>query len=159
MRKLIPAVVAATAALSLIAAGSPTDRATGGGQVLVGTRGAGDTVAFTAQGSQTDARGQVQYVDRDGGTGQGQSVYHGEVDCLYVEGNVAIIGGDYAERDGGARFELYVVDNGEGAAADSDVVWIGEPPSDSYCDPENYEGDDAPDQALARGNAQVHDAE
>lgn len=157
MRKLIPAAVAATAALSLIAAGSPTDRATGGGQVLVGTPGAGDTVAFTAQGSQDDARGQVQYVDRTDGTGQGQTVYHGEVDCLYVEGNVAIIGGEWAARDGGGRFELYVVDNGEGAAAEDDVVWIGEPTGTAYCDPDEYDGSE--DQALARGNAQVHDAE
>lgn len=157
MRKLITATVAASAALALVAAGSPTDRATGGGQVLVGTRGAGDTIAFTAKGDVQSARGQVQYVDRTGGTGQGQQAYHGTVDCLYVNGNTAIIGGEWAERDGGGRYELYVVDNGEGAAAESDVVYIGDAPENA-CDPENYDGDDAPDQALARGNAQVYDA-
>lgn len=142
-----------TAASAVLVAGvadaGPTPKATGGGQVLVGTKGAGDTIAFTAQGTMEDGSGQVQYVDREGGTGNGQETYHGEVSCINVVGNTAYIAGVW--RDGGT-FQLYVEDNGEGAAADSDVVTLI--PGESGCDFD--EPDDEDKVALARGNAQVH---
>jgi hypothetical protein len=130
-------------------AGSPTDRATGGGQVLIGSRGgAGDTIAFTAQDRATNL-GQVQYVDR---AATGQTVLHGTVTCLDVMGDMAKIGGLW--RDGGT-FQIIVIDNGEGALADDDVVTVqnGQP---NDCDTED-DDDDNPI-ALARGNAQVYDA-
>ena len=126
------------------------DAATGGGQILVGDKGAGDTVAFTAQGTADAARGQVQYVDREGGTGQGQTVMHGTVTCIDVQDNVARIAGTW--RDGGS-FGLYVEDNGEGAgAAGEDMIAITPNRTDCAEDRE----DDEPT-GLARGNAQVRD--
>ena len=124
------------------------DAATGGGQILVGTEGgAGDTIAFTAQGTTEAAKGQVQYVDRDGGTGQGQTVMHGTVECIDVQGNEARIAGTW--RDGGS-FGLYVQDNGEGDGSDM----IALTPDLTDC-AEDREDDDPT--GLARGNAQVRD--
>lgn len=125
------------------------DAATGGGQILVGTDGgAGDTIAFTAQGTAEAAKGQVQYVDREGGTGQSQTVEHGTVGCIDVQGSVARISGEW--RDGGT-FGLYVEDNGNGDG--TDIVALT-PVNEENCadDPEQENRT-----ALARGNAQVRD--
>lgn len=124
------------------------DAATGGGQILVGDRGAGDTIAFTAQGTADGAKGQVQYVDREGGTGQGQVVQHGTVTCIDVQGNVARIAGEW--RDGGT-FGLYVEDNGEGDGTDM----IALTPDLTDCSEDREDEDPT---GLARGNAQVRDA-
>ena len=140
----------AGAALTLSGSGAfatQDDAATGGGQILVGDRGAGDTIAFTASGTADAARGQVQYVDREGGTGQGQTVQHGTVTCIDVRGNVARIAGEW--RDGGT-FGLYVEDTGEGDG--TDMIQITPDLTDCADDRE----DDEPT-GLARGNAQVRD--
>lgn len=139
---------------TLVAAGTAVagqeDAATGGGQVLVGTNGgAGDTIAFTARGTADQGTGQVQYVDREGGTGQDQTVTHGTVTCIAVDGNVARIAGVWTD---GGTFGLYVEDNGEGQDA-SDVVTLM--PDEMSCD---FDAPDDSDKvALARGNAQVRD--
>ena len=138
------------------------DAATGGGQILVGDAGAlaqeerareadagaGDTIAFTAQGTAEAATGQVQYVDREGGTGQGQTVKHGTVTCIDVKGNVARIAGEWRE---GGTFGLYVEDNGEGGDA-TDMIAITPDLTDCAEDREDGER-----YGLARGNAQVRD--
>ena len=122
------------------------DAATGGGQVNIGTRGgAGDTIAFTAKGTSEEATGQVQYVDREA---EGQTVEHGTVTCLRVDGQQAWISGTY--RSGGG-FGLYVNDMGNGAGAD--MIGIT-PMQDPSCDDDTV--DDGAT-ALARGNAQVRD--
>jgi hypothetical protein len=137
-------------------AGSDRDRATGGGQILVGTRGAGDTIAFTAQGTPEAATGQVQFVDRTGGTGKGNVRFHGVVDCILVVGNTAEIAGH--ERDTGDPFTLRVVDNGEGRnAVESDTIFFDDTADDEPCVQDDNDEDD-PSVALARGNAQVYDA-
>jgi hypothetical protein len=137
-------------------AGSGTDRATGGGQILVGSQGAGDTIAFTAQGTPEVAKGQLQFVDRTGGTGKGNVRYHGVVDCILVVGNTAEIAGH--ERDTGDPFTLRVVDNGEGAkAADPDMIFFDDTADDEPCVQDDNDDDDG-SVALARGNAQVYDA-
>jgi hypothetical protein len=152
-------------------AASPRDRATGGGQILVGTDGgAGSTIAFTAQetvagGSPTDVKGQIQFIERTGGTGRGQVRGHYEVDCLEVTGNTAYIAGVLKNGDGttSERIYLEVVDNGEGAnAMGADIVTVNrdaDPDDDGDDDAEN--ACDVPEGgtvSLARGNAQVHDA-
>ena len=150
------AAAAATAAIATSAlAGSPNDRVTGGGQILLGTTGAGNTIAFTAQGTPDAAKGQVQFIDRSAGTGQDQVRFHGIVDCLDVQGNMAQVYGHNRD-DAGDTFELYVVDNGEGAgAAGADVVaFNGEPDGGCGSPDSNDEGD----VELGRGNAQVYDA-
>lgn len=159
MRSLKFVLVGLTVASALIAAGvagaAGRDAATGGGQVLVGSKGAGDTIAFTAKGTSLAGEGQVQYVDREGGTGQGQTTHHGTVSCLDVAGNVAKIAGTW--RDGGP-FQLYVEDNGEGAAADDDVVTVFPNAEEVTCDPDDFEEPEEEDKtALARGNSQVRD--
>jgi hypothetical protein len=129
-------------------AGSPRDRATGGGQTAVGLQGAGNTIAFTAQntGSGDAATGQVQYIQRI----DGQDKLHGTVSCLRVSGNTAKIAG--TGRDGRA-FQLYVVDNGQGANADNDMIMF-QLSDQATCDFDP--GNNVPE--LARGNAQVYDA-
>ena len=67
--------IAGLAALA-ISSGTATagngDKVTGGGQILVGSSGAGSTIAFNGQGTTTDAKGQIQFIDRSGGKGQNQ---------------------------------------------------------------------------------------
>lgn len=150
MTLLLAGSIAITTVLSVgMASAAPAPKTTGGGQVMVGTKGAGDTIAFTAQGGSDGVKGQIQYVDREGGSGQGQTTYHGQPACLDVAGNVAKVAGTW--RDGGT-FQLYVEDNGEGKDS-TDVVTLlqGEPASCDFDEPADDEK-----VALARGNAQVH---
>ena len=123
--------------------------------MLVSDQGAGSTIAFTAQGTPQVAKGQVQVVDRAAGTGQAQVKFHGIVQCILVEGNMAEIAG--VERDTGDPFTLRVVDNGEGANADNDLIFFDDVEDDMRCETDDNDDDDA-QVALARGNAQVYDA-
>jgi hypothetical protein len=133
--------------------GSATDRATGGGQILIG-KSAGHTITFTARGTADAATGQVQYINRAAGTGRSQVRRHGTVSCLRVDGNMAKLAGTW-DQGGAGTFQLIVVDNGEGAAADPDIVTV-QNMQDPTCDDE---GDDDDGQTeLGRGNAQVYDA-
>lgn len=164
---LIAAAVLSLAIPSLASAGSPNDRATGGGQIFFNfdsgssdpVDGAGDTIAFTAQEGRNGVKGQVQFIDRTGGTGQGQVKLHGTVTCLEVNGNTARIGGTATRTDDPDRtaFELLVIDNGEGAAnVQGDQIAL------AFVDSPECSEDDEDDDAqttLARGNAQVYDAE
>ena len=148
------AVLALAIPLGTAVAGSGTDRATGGGQVLVSDKGAGSTIAFTAQGTAQAARGQIQYVDRSAGTGRSQVVKHGTVQCIDATGNRAKLAGTW--NDGGT-FELIVVDNGEGALAESDLITLQPNDTTPGCGEDDDDDDNDP-VALARGNAQVYDA-
>jgi hypothetical protein len=152
MRTRIITITGLTLAIAISVAGaqagSPRDRATGGGQTAVGLQGAGNTIAFTAQntGSGDAATGQVQYIQRI----DGQDKLHGTVSCLRVSANTAKIAG--TGRDGRA-FQLYVVDNGQGANADNDMIMF-QLADQATCDFDP--GNNVPE--LARGNAQVYDA-
>lgn len=145
------AVLAAAFPAASAIAGSGTDRATGGGQILLSSdgKGAGDTIAFSARAGSP---GQIQYVDREGGTGIGQTVLHGTVSCIDAQGNTAKLAGTFED---GSGFTLVVTDNGEGALADNDTIAL-QNSDDPTCDRED--GDDDGSTALARGNAQVYDA-
>ncbi len=153
----LPIALAAVFATGPAQAGSQTDRATGGGQFLF-TTGAGNTIGFTAQGTATAAKGQVQIVERTGGTGQGQTTFHGIVDCIQAEGTIAEIIG-HARGDEGDLFSAYVMDNGEGKGvnAGTDMILFDETSNDPTCDIEDEDDDGAV--ALGRGNAQVYDAD
>jgi hypothetical protein len=148
------AVVAVPATMAF--GGSGRDRATGGGQILVG-KGAGDTIAFTGQQiapGSTAAKGEVQYIDRTGGTGKGHINFHGDVFCMQAVGNMAEIAYRPKGQPNGDIDQLYIVDNGEPNQG-QDVVFIDEDP-ESQCAIQNNDNDDG-DTALARGNAQVYD--
>jgi len=144
--------------------GSGRDRATGGGQILVG-KGAGDTIAFTGQAlasGNTAAKGEVQYIDRTGGTGKGNIRFHGDVFCMIAEagpnpGDPGMAEIAYRPKGDptGDVDQLYIVDNGEPNQG-NDVVFIDENPQ-SPCSFQN--DDDDGDTALARGNAQVYDGD
>ena len=129
------------------------DKATGGGQILFSTQGAGNTIAFNAQQTDEGAKGQLQFIDRSGGNGQDQVREHGEVTCIDAEDNTAKIGG--VLRDGRA-FNLVVVDNGEGANAENDMIFYNSMAQSPDCDFDDPDEDDFV--ALARGNVQVYDA-
>jgi hypothetical protein len=147
----LAAVVAIVAPMAF--AGSPNDRVTGGGQTLVDGQAAGNTIAFTIQGAGDAVKGQFQYVDRSGGTGQAQDSWHGSPLCLEVSGSAAkaVIQRD----DTGTEYELILQDNGEGAAADDDVAALTTDDDPQCGDDDN---DDDANTALARGNLQVYDA-
>ena len=158
---LIAVAVLAIAIPGIASAGAPNDRATGGGQILVSSDGgAGDTIAFTAQntgGAGNAAKGQVQVIDRSGGTGKDNVRFHGVVTCLIVTGNTAELAGTYKNGNGATTgFILYAADNGEGANA-SGLDQIGlTRTSDPTCERDDSDDDGATD--LARGNAQVYNA-
>ena len=145
------AVLAVAVPVGSAIAGSGTDRATGGGQILISSdgKGAGDTIAFSARAGSL---GQIQYVDRTGGTGVGQTATHGTVTCIEAVGNTAKLAGKFRD---GRSFTLLVVDNGEGANASNDTMAL-QFTDDPTCDRED--GDDEGSTDLARGNAQVYDA-
>ena len=156
---LIAVAVLAMAVPGIANAGAPLDRATGGGQILVSSDGgAGDTIAFTARNTTADsddAQGQVQIVDRTGGTGKDNVRMHGTVTCLRVEGTMAKIGGTVTKSNGDTTpFTIVVQDNGQGSEAQNDTILL-ERVSDPSCDEE--ENDDDGNTDLARGNAQVYD--
>ena len=167
MRRAAVAVLAlalSVAAAPLASAGSDRDRATGGGQVFLAdepVQGAGDTIGFTAQSRSPEgnaATGQVQYIERAGGTGVGQVKFHGTVTCLEVEGGddegVAFISGVLKQpAEGGEEFfNLYVEDNGEPNQG-NDVIVFQPVDEDADCD-----FDPSDDFTLARGNAQIYNA-
>src|SRR4051812_853998 len=149
-------MAAALAAFAVMAAaaiaGSGTDRTTGGGQVLFSSRGPGNTIAWQAQGNSNTARGQVQVIDRSGG-----EKFHGTVDCLNVQGNMAAVYGHRTDRDGGAPFELYIVDNGQGAASNDDIVALTSHNPSGNCSNPDDSFDDS--DALAPGHARVYAAD
>ena len=176
------AAVVAVAAIPVTAdAGSPRDRATGGGQVLLDpnnppTTGALDTVAFTAQqehgATDSAADGQLQVNRRSGGADAVK--FHGTVECLIVNGTKAYISGE--SRDG-VPFKLFVVDGGSGQAergTDQMIVWYGAetdendpdqqvpgnftpPQEDEFCGIEE-DPNSTRTVTVARGNTQVYDA-
>jgi hypothetical protein len=176
-------ILASTAVIGLAIAGMGTSSAapavfkvTGGGQLidLSTESGAGDTIAFSAQsqGSEGEAaKGQFQYVDRTGGTGQAQEVIHGTVSCVVVyssgDGGTAVIGG---ESRTGEPFRIDVTDNGQGGTED-DMVSVrrgdeafdgsdlldGQPGATTdtaLCDMENEDAN----RQLGRGNVTIHQA-
>jgi len=138
---------------SMEADGSDRDRATGGGQILFSSRGAGNTIAFTAQGTATDANGQLQFIDRSAGNGQDQVKDHGDVTCIAVEGNSAKVAGVLRS---GSAFNMVVIDNGEGAASENDMIFFEDMAESPECDFDDPDEEDF--MALARGNVQVYDA-
>jgi hypothetical protein len=147
------ALVAMLAMSSGATAGSSRDRATGGGQILFSTQGAGNTIAFTAQGTADAAKGQVQFIDRSAGNGRDQVKYHGDVTCIDAVGNTAKVAGVLRN---GNFFNLYVQDTGEGLG-NSDPIFFDSMADMPDCDFDTPEDEDI--QALARGNAQVYDAQ
>jgi hypothetical protein len=151
------AVVAMLAMASGATAGSSRDRTTGGGQILFSTDpGAGNTIAFTAQETDTGAKGQLQTIDRSAGTGQSQVKYHGNVLCIEVDGNIAKVAGTLKHGTGG-NFNLVVEDNGEGAnALEADMIFLDTMAPEPTCDFDDPDDDDF--EVLARGNVQVYDA-
>jgi hypothetical protein len=143
------------------ASAAQEDSATGGGQILFSEDGTGpgNTLAFTARGTSEIAKGQVQYVNREAGTGQDQTVEHGTVSCIDAQAAsedspaFAKISGTWRN---GKVFDLYVEDGGQGADSAGDfVTFIATDDTEPDCD------FNAPDEQmeLARGNAQVRDGD
>lgn len=139
------------------AAGGTADKATGGGQILVASdgRGPGDTITFTAQERANGTTvGNVNVIDRvQNTTGKGYH-FRGDVTCIEAVGNTAKLAGTGEGPEGTTGFTLIVTDNGEGSAADNDLITL-KYTSDYTCDRED--GDDDAAVELARGNAQVTD--
>lgn len=126
-------------------------KVTGGGQIIVDTeadpaKGPGETIAFNAHSTGADdaARGQLQYNSHTG------VKFHGQVECLVVDGNRATLAGTVTRGDnnGADTFQVDVLDNGQGAS-DDDLILLTSP-DDVDCGPEN------PTEQLGRGNVTIH---
>lgn len=149
------AALAAVAVLAvpLAASAGSVDKATGGGQILFSSKGAGNTIAFTAQGNSEAAKGEVRFIDRSAGTGREQVKYFGDVKCIDVQGTVAKVAGTLRNGD---SFNLYVEDTGEGQG-NADPIFFDGMADTPECDFDDPDSDDM--EALARGNAQVRDGD
>jgi hypothetical protein len=123
-KTVIATSLLAMAAVVAMAAVGSGPKASGHVQITVG--GGKQTYSFNAI---TDSDGEVKGHLNLNSRGQEVKVF-GEVDCLVVTGNQAIVGGVIKKSDGadleGARFAFRVIDNGEGKKggpdAASDVV-------------------------------------
>jgi hypothetical protein len=155
-------VAAAAATVAVLAvcvssalAGAPNGRVTGGGQNPLALTGPGNTIAFEAhQVSGNTATGNVNFIDRSNGTGQDQDHFHGRVECLFFDSsNSAQMYGHDAD---GNPFELFVMDNGQGATGGNDVASFNNSPQGDCSNPDK--SDEGSDQ-LFRGNAQVYQAQ
>jgi hypothetical protein len=145
------------AGTGLSQAAQPTGyKVTGGGQSFpsaADVSGAGDTIGFNAQqeGEGPDARGQVQYVDRE--NGKQVANIHGTVTCLTVTGEQATIGGIITRGGETGFFQLDVIDSGQENRG-TDMIVFQEVDEEPECDaPEDLE--DSP--VLARGNIKIHE--
>jgi hypothetical protein len=161
---LVGAIAALGVATAADAAPSPY-KVTGGGQTFLtadaqdGVKGPGDTITFQAfiptSGEQTPATGQVNIIDRGG---EVKEHFRGTVQCAFLETDGT--GGGYAELHGvgrkgddeGRTFVVRIRDNGQGAAAEDDLVDF-ELDTTTQC--EDAEEQD-PSMTLARGNAKIH---
>lgn len=143
-------------------------KVTGGGQVIASAdsssvKGPGDTITFQAFSQSTDANapatGQVNIVDR-AGTGTGGVHFKGTVECATIS-PAGADGGGYAElkgtgqtKDGTtSRFIVRIMDNGQGSAADADMVEFDRN-TDLTCSDDPQSSDVAT--YLGRGNAKIH---
>ena len=160
-KKVAVSLVVGLGLLAPAAAAAPAvEKVTGGGQIIAdGAKGPGDTIAFTAQRAAADsdaARGQLQFNQRSTGLKT-----HGIVDCLDVvsrsdEGGMAVLGGCYRDEPA-QRFRVYVTDNGQGSAAENDLVMfevVDESDDRADCEPEDDSFEDLP--VLGRGNVKIH---
>jgi hypothetical protein len=176
---LVKRIVIASAVVGLAVAGvqgataAPSVyKVTGGGQITDGlTRGAGSTIAFSAQSQGAEgsaAKGQFQLqlrtLDANGkGTGKGGQTIHGTISCVVVfsagEGGMAALGG-YSRS--GEPFRIDVTDNGQGGDA-TDLVMVrrGDDALDGGDDDQDDtmlcdEEDEVANAALGRGNVKIH---
>ncbi len=165
MKKVVVAlgVLGLVAGLTFATQADSAFKLTGGGQTDVGTSGPGDTIAFNAQqtgesGSPSPAKGQVQYVDREGG--KIDAIFHGQVECLEAvtagDDGAAIFSGVWTNKQTGATtdFEIYAEDNGEPNQGNDQIMIDA---LDSSPCVEDNETDDEPAADHARGNIQIHE--
>ena len=161
--------IAGLAALA-ISSGTATagngDKITGGGQVVLDTENPGartSTLAFTAQGTDDagGAKGQVQLIDRQAGTGKSSVRFHGVVTCVETgpgpdDENFGIASG-HKRGDDSVPFVLRVIDNGQPNEG-TDLIQF-----DRGDDANDTCGDDNDDAELsgqvAHGNAKVRDGD
>jgi hypothetical protein len=155
-----------------VAQGSDVDSVTGGGELVLDAsqqlgqpgEGPGDTYTFTARQTPDAtsafgplaADGEVQWVDRRGSArGRDNSIFHGRVVCLRVQGNQAVIlyRPMYANAPETEQHQLYVFDNDE----PSDDVIINDMNADFPC--AFSLPLDATSVQLGRGEVRVHEAE
>ena len=166
----VGAVAALGFAVTADAAPQPY-KVTGGGQTFVdydpeeGVKGPGNTITFQAfipgQGVQEDSTGQVNIIDRRASENGKGDHFRGTVDCTFLASDPA--GGGYVElighgiKDDVERdFVVRIQDNGQGAAADNDLVEFDLAVQDPQCEEQREDEEDSPDFTLARGNAKIH---
>ena len=152
IRHLAGVAVGITAlAAPVVAHSADGDKATGGGQILIGSDAKRSTITFNAQQTGDAIRGQINVIDRSVGTGKQQQHLKGTVTCIEVTGNAAEIGGRLNDD---RPFYLRVVDAGEPGAG-NDMIEFDTAETNPNCDQEGNE-DPRFEGALAKGNVQVH---
>lgn len=175
MRRLVLVVLAVAVVPVGIAFAQNDMKVTGGGQVIVdGETGSGDTIAFTAQqigplvSGVAPAKGQLQVIDRQAGSGGAQVKFHGVVTCIreFTQSGGAQDGERFIRfggrqklngKTGPSRFTTDVQDNGEGLTnVEGDMILFRKRGSgDNPCDASDTDTE-LRSTKLARGNVQEH---
>jgi hypothetical protein len=126
------------------AVGAPSGGKASGGTNFVSSGGFNDHRSFTAQGTSTDAKGQIESRVTDPVTGARVRQFHGVVTCYRQLGpKEALLGGVITDDQGnppeevaGDYFLWHVQDNGEGAKAAPDMIGAQRGPTPQFgnCD-------------------------
>jgi hypothetical protein len=128
------AIIGIALAVGLVGAGSavgaPSGGSASGGANFVTSGGFNDHRSFNAQGTATDAKGQIESRVTDPVTGARVRQFHGTVTCYRQLGpKDALLGGRITDDQGnppeetaGDYFLWHVQDNGEGAKAPPDMI-------------------------------------
>jgi hypothetical protein len=134
MKKLTVIAVGLVSALMLaVAAGAGGPPKATGGIWMEGASGVWvEHVTFNAQGTETDAKGQINFYETKNGALWQQ--FHGIVDCYFQQDNEAWFSGTVDDltlgtgnTNGHLIFQVHAVDNGEGANALADRFEFSRP--------------------------------
>src|SRR4051812_3627420 len=168
-------LVAAIVPVGVAVAESTGLKVTGGGQVLTATgNGAGNTIAFNAQQTapadentgEAPAKGQLQVINREAGTGQSQEKFHGDVTCIREftpqsgpnQGQRFVRFGGFQQVRGqntDVPFTVDVQDNGEPNMGQDMIFFRQRQSGEDPCDTSD-QNTDLSNSSLARGNVQEH---
>jgi hypothetical protein len=164
LRRMVLLIAVLSLAVPAAAGASAPVLVTGGGQVLASfdasAAGPGDTVAFVGNASRQTGTVQVVQTSQAGGGERPPIIYNGQVTCVNVEEDRAILGGVQRAGQGGpAFFELEVrLDTEDDDGNRGATIIFRNADNGEDCDGEDEESLLDPNRFLARGNAKIDTA-
>jgi hypothetical protein len=156
MRKITAIVALVVLSLATAAVAMAASNGAAGGVKYTSVGGNDTQTSFTAQGSPTDAKGNVVRKLTDPVTGQEVTDFRGDVTCYFQDGNVARFSGPITASKADAfpndYYMIAVQDNGEGSNAPPDMIGNGRFATKPDCSQPLV----IPVRPVEKGNLQVH---